>query len=215
VRYFSENNSDPFFDNLELGVDVEPRVEPWTEMFEVAEDYYYGLGGEIQDYEEAMTYFMKAIKLGSLEAYVHVGDMYSYGEGVRQDDKKALQFFKEGVKKGHMKCYGKMARVFASAENMENASKCWSKFFEQDSSSLDSEQAHSYMADFIYRNGFKLKYVDKLKGVADDVLSCENSWIDFYKSRIEDEKDSKARQAYQECLADIEDRIRFISDALI
>jgi len=211
----SENNSDSFFDNLELGSYVEPRIEPWAEMLELAEGYYYGQDGEIQDYEEAMIYFMKAIKLGSLEAYVYVGDMYYFGEGVVQNYKKALQFFKEGMKKGHMKCYGKMAGVFAYEGHMDNASKCWAKFFEQDSSSLDFSQAHNYMAYFIYENGFKLEYVDKLNSIVDEILSCENTLINIFKRDLKDEKNLRARKELLEKIAYVEGRVQFISDALI
>jgi len=206
---FSENSCDPFFDDLELA-----PIEPWAEAFDKARRYYWGFDDDIQDYEEAMVYFIKAIKLGSLEAYERVGSMYRRGEGVSKNTRKALQFFKEGAKKGYMECYGRMAEVFTSSGNMENARKCWAKFFEQDGSMIDPSISHSYMIYFVFANDFKLEYVDKLKGIADQIIAVSVEEIKYTKEDIENETDSERLEMLNDMIIDIEGEILFLSEAL-
>ena len=93
---FSSDSEDDFLDDLDYEEEIK---EPWEEVFDIAETYYYGYGDEIVDYEEAMIYYLKAIKLGSIKAYKSIGVMYDLGEGVRENHKKAFQYFKEGAKK--------------------------------------------------------------------------------------------------------------------
>jgi len=197
-----------------LNLDTKPDIEPWAEMFEVAEDYYYGQDGEIQDFKEAMTYFMKAIKLGSLEAYVYVGDMYSSGEGVGQDDKAAFQFFKEGAKNGNVKCYGKMASLLNSTGEFESARKCWARFFEQDSSSIDTMLALYYVILFIDMNGFKLEHVDKLMSIVDDLILIMKTLIASAEDAIESSTDEEEREEAEGVLERHEDSLKFILDNL-
>ena len=123
---FSTNSEDDFF----IDVNFEQEyVEPWQEMFDIAESHYYGFGDEIVDYVEALNYYIQAIKLGSIESYRCVEIMYNNGEGVREDKNKAFQYFKEGAKKGEVNCYAEMGKLFNDQENIENAKKCWNKYF--------------------------------------------------------------------------------------
>ncbi len=147
--------------------------EPWQEMFDIAEDYYYGLNDELVDYDEAMIYYTKAIKLGCISAYRRIGIMYLQGEGVRTDLKKAFKYFKEGAKKDDILCYAEMADLFMDQENIDNTLKSWNKFF---TSPLiedvdDSEfryKVYKYIY-FIKQNNLVLEHKEKISSKKDDV----------------------------------------------
>lgn len=100
--------------------------EPWESVFEEAECHYFGFGDFIQDYGEARRLYMQAAKLGSLQAFERLGEIYELGEGVSKSAQKALEFYKEGARKGSLFSYWLMARLFKDAEppSLENCIKC-------------------------------------------------------------------------------------------
>ncbi len=179
---FSDDEDD-FLSDLEY---TEQTKEPWEEVFDLAETYYLGLNDEIVDYEEALNYFIKAIKLGSAQAYRKVGIMYRDGEGVRIDNKKAFKYFKEGSKKNDFKCYANIAQLFSDQENTENAVKSWSKYFELSSFENydhdDTILGWQYLV-FIKNNNLNLLHKDKLDVMKEGILKQSNQMIDITRDR--------------------------------
>jgi len=171
---FSSNNEDEELNALDY---EEKVIEPWEEMFEIAETCYYGLSDEMQDYEEAMKYYIQAIKLGSVESYCKIGTMYNSGEGVRENKNKAFQYFKEGAKKGDTNCYAEMAKLYEEQENIENALKSWKRYFELTSGDIDPFYGQSYIS-FVLNNHLELKYIDKLIIVKNNILEYLSESID-------------------------------------
>lgn len=163
---FSSEQGDELLDNMNY---EEKIIEPWEEMFEIAETHYYGFGDEIVDYEEAMDYYLKAIKLGSVESYCRIGLMYTFGEGVRENKGKAFKYFKEGAKKGHLDCYAEMAKLFGDDENLENAKKSWNRYFELTADKINYLHGESYIC-LVMENNLELKYIDKLLDVKEEML---------------------------------------------
>lgn len=155
---FSSNAGNNFLDSLNI---EEEKTEPWREMFEIAEMHYYGLEDRIVDYEEAMKYYLKAAKLGSINSYRKIGRMYKDGEGVKTDIKNALRYFKEGAKKGDVSCYGEMGALFQEENSLENAEKCWKKYFEL-APYIDPFLAFYYVGIGVRVFGLKLQYVERL-----------------------------------------------------
>ncbi|BCT66955.1 GIY-YIG nuclease family protein [Nitrosospira sp. NRS527] len=100
----------------------------WSAIFEAAENYYYGLGEYLQDYDEAFRLYRQAAKLGSLPAYGQIAEIYNRGEGVPADERKALDTYKQGAAKGSVYCYWAMGVLFLNQGNKENAEKCFSNF---------------------------------------------------------------------------------------
>lgn len=139
-----------------------------VEMKTKADDYYYGFGDELQDYEKALKYYLQSIKLGSIEAYQDVGNMYRFGEGVKEDKNKALEYFKIGTERGCINCFVDLAVIFEQMNHIENASKSWKKYFEN----IDSTSyavAGQYIK-FIALYGTKIDYIDKLIPVKDQMF---------------------------------------------
>ncbi len=93
----------------------------WDDILEEADNYYYGLGDTIQDYEEALTLYKQAARLGSLLAYERLGFIYDVGQGVKEDENRAFQFYKEGAKRGNYYCYMEMENIFCRKGQFENA----------------------------------------------------------------------------------------------
>jgi hypothetical protein len=131
--------------------DDEPDY-PWLALWEMAENYYYGLGNYIEDSEEAIKLYKQAVKLGCLPAYNRIGDIYHYAE----NDKKALEWYKEGVRSGNYYCYSGMAFIFASNKQYDNFHKCYYLLFKN-----RSEQINEMVETFDFNfDGFYSDYLN-------------------------------------------------------
>ncbi len=73
---------------------------PAEQLYLEAEELYYGFDDSLQDYKEALVLYKQAARLGSIDAYLRIGNIYAHGEGVRKDITIALDFYKEGARKG-------------------------------------------------------------------------------------------------------------------
>ena len=104
------------------------RRRPWSELYEMAENAYYGHEDHIQDYGEALKLFKDCARLGSALAYEKIGQIYEYGEGIKEDKDRALRYYKEGTTKGDYFCWGDMAKLFARYGQIENARKCFERY---------------------------------------------------------------------------------------
>ena len=166
---FSEKSEDEFREAFGILHSQRTR-EPWESIFQQAETHYYGLYDELVDYTEAMHYYLQAIKLGSIKSYRCVAMMYMDGEGVSENNNKALKYLKEGATKGDFQCYVEMAVIFGLQDEIENALKCWKKFFTTKSDNIDIEDATYYITFIFTHDGLKLKYIDKLLVIKDEII---------------------------------------------
>jgi len=183
-------------DDLEFESTVQ-YVEPWKEMYRIAITFHYGFSDEIQDYEEAMKYYLKAIKLGSLDAYANVGTMYAKGEGVQVNNNMALQYFKEGAKKGKISCYSEMAKLFNEQDNIENSKKCWKRYFEQ-SKEIEASEAVDYMIEFCKPNDLPIENIEKLRSVQSNIIEYVLSNIEHTRSTLSGDFQDDVVSMYQE-----------------
>lgn len=102
----------------------------WTQVFESALCHYRGDGDVLQDFAIALTLFGQAARLGSIEAYGKIGDMYFGGEGVQSNASDALRHYQQGAQKGDVYCHWRMGMLFWAPEgkskrHTENAEKCF------------------------------------------------------------------------------------------
>ena len=106
-QYFITNVYDDIKDNLKFDNEevADNDIEPWLDMLTIAEEYESGLGDYIQDYNDAITYYLKAIKLGYKEGYDNIGYIY---EVEIENTKKALEYYKTGIKNGCIDCYASL-----------------------------------------------------------------------------------------------------------
>lgn len=188
--------SDILNDTLNIEEEVEkyiPDEDPVVyEVKSKADEFYHGYSEELQDYDEALKYYLKAIKLGSVEAYRDVGDMYDSGTGVKKNSHTALKYYKDGAKKGNIDCYSCMAMVFKSINDFEdvdsitqkhnigNAIKSWDNYFENIGDMLNYVSAGEYIK-FIVLYGDELKHLDKLVAVKDEVIEYIKESNDIFK----------------------------------
>jgi len=70
-----------------------------AELYARGEMYCYGRG-EIQDYAEAVRWYLKAAAHGSTDAEYSLGHMYSCGQGVQRDNEKAIEWFRRAAAHG-------------------------------------------------------------------------------------------------------------------
>lgn len=64
--------------------------------------YYYGLGGEKQNYGTAREWFEKAARKGHPDAANYLGRMYYYETGVEQNSMMAKQYLKQAAQGGNI-----------------------------------------------------------------------------------------------------------------
>jgi len=162
-------------------------ADPANEVYEMAEDYLYGLGDCLQDYDEALQLFKKAAKMGHPKAFLKIGIMYAYGEGCLEDIDKALGWFKAGVKHSDPDCYAEMAKIYHQSGQEDNARKCWNKYFLSgafgDNRNSAVGYAYSYISENFWRGlhqlGFKKamrRYLPDLEDYAVKCLSDSDNW---------------------------------------
>lgn len=159
---------DSFLDSLDGLERTEKNGDPGKIMLMMGLNHYLGINGELQDYEEALIYFDKALKLGESDAYLKIGIMYKFGLGVKENESKAFKYFKEGAKNGSIDCYGEIARIMEAQEHIENAKKSWKRYFEL-SKSIDYTYAGNYLM-FIIDNKLDFNYKDKVVEFKDEIL---------------------------------------------
>lgn len=104
-----------------------------NDLFEKAEEYYYGLGNTLQDYHEALNLYKRATKLGSIKAFKEIGKMCKNGQGCKENLDMAIKYFKNGADLGDINCFAELGRIYLSdfdgKLNIENAKKCWNNYF--------------------------------------------------------------------------------------
>jgi len=118
--------------SLALSVGVEPEKSdvsrnpydmPWYSILESAEDFYYGHGDNIQNYDKAFTMYQDAARLGSLYAVERLGDMYFYGEAVRENKPKAIGLYIQNALNGYYYSYAALAIAYLFTEEHDNSLK--------------------------------------------------------------------------------------------
>ncbi|MRI57503.1 hypothetical protein D8770_26780 [Methylobacterium sp. DB1607] len=200
-------------DDLKLE-DYKPKT-PDQELYAEAEEYYYGFGDTIQDYDEALKLFRQAAKLGSSEAYHMIGRMYADGDGVREDHSKALEYFKEAARRGAFCAYGRMGIIFNGASHIENENKSWKKFFDalkaNPTQTFECESVGILVHSFLFTrtsapsflssakislNPSEQSYIGAIKAIKNDVLeSSQRSYEISVESNGENHPFSKQRKA--------------------
>lgn len=158
---FEEN----MYDEYNPDIDNQQIVEAITK----AHAYHYGLNDEIQDYTEALKYYLQAIKLGSIESCNNVANMYLNGEGVKKDEQIALNYLKEGSQRGDNSCYWQMATIYEGMQSIDNAKKCWKKYFTSDE--VPNELIAIFYLKFALLHEENINYLEKMKSVKQEIIN--------------------------------------------
>jgi hypothetical protein len=180
------NFEDDFLNELEI--EQVEQIPAFVDVLDNAENLYYGLGETIQDHSDALTLYKHAVKLGGIEAYSRIGQMYQNGEGCNIDHKLALNYLKEGVSKGNENCYFHMGMLFSESNNYVNMNKCFRKYFSS-STFIENKQNKvifndriSNLGDYFYLiNGMGLNVETDILQIFDK-LRIEID--DFFENRI-------------------------------
>lgn len=135
-------------------------IPAYIEVLNNAEELYYGDNDSLQDYSEALKLYKHAVKLGGVEAYSRIGQMYTDGQGCRIDYEIALNYLKEGVSKGAENCYFEMGYLFYKTENHANMHKCFRKYFL--SSTFNEYKQNNFI--MTTRINHIMRYLDYMNG---------------------------------------------------
>ncbi|WP_285657245.1 tetratricopeptide repeat protein [Helicobacter bizzozeronii] len=75
--------------------DDQKALEYCQKAYHSKADAYEALGRAYKGYDtsKALRYFKKAAELGSMDAYIDLGDMYKWGDGVPKDEQKAMHYY--------------------------------------------------------------------------------------------------------------------------
>jgi TPR repeat protein len=111
------------------GKTVDAEQQPWKSLLEEASAYHYGVGDVLEDHSEALRLYKQAARLGAIEAFLPLGQIYNMGEDAFRDPKQALEWFKEVAGRGDASCNAEMARFYEEREHWDNCMKCWDQFF--------------------------------------------------------------------------------------
>ncbi len=152
-----EDDYDPDFDNEEI-----------RDALEKARKYEIGFDDELQDINEAIKYYLKAIKLGSIEACSSLAYIYQFGDEVKEDKNKAMQYFKEGAKRGDISCYASLAPIYLELGKEDNAYKCWQKYFTLNEYVIPID-GENYLR-FIATYPREIEFIDRLNTLGEEMF---------------------------------------------
>lgn len=126
---FTENE-DLFSDFEDIELEETIYSNPWDDVENIADTSYYGFGDELQDYEKAYEYYIKAYKLGSPTACEMLGNMNKLGEGIKENKSMALNFYKEAISRGNLSCWVNIGELYLPT-NIDNAKKAYKKYLNE------------------------------------------------------------------------------------
>lgn len=121
-----------------------------AEQYKLGEQYYRG-DGVIQDYAEALQWFMKAAEQELPEAQNRVGDIYRNGQGVEQDYAEAVKWYRKAADEGSSDAQNSLASMYFNGYGVAQNYGVALKWF-QKSAKRGNIEAQNSMGN-IYRDG--------------------------------------------------------------
>lgn len=121
-----------------------------AEQYKRGEQYYRG-DGVIQDYAEALQWFMKAAEQELPEAQNRVGDIYRNGQGVEQDYAEAVKWYRKAADEGSSDAQNSLALMYFNGYGVAQNYGVALKWF-QKSAKRGNIEAQNSMGN-IYHDG--------------------------------------------------------------
>jgi len=167
-------------DNISQSLDENNYYSnPWDELLEKAESYRYGIN-DIQDDNDAIKYYLKAIKLGYTQGYRDIADIYRDAE----NPKKSFEFYKKGANNGISECYADIASYYIYEEkDFEKALQSYELYMKHtDKENLYYFDIVQYFKLTIYaievtKNRTDIEYFEKTVAYKDKILEYLKSNI--------------------------------------
>lgn len=100
------------------------------EYFKIGRDYELGENNKFINYEKAIEYYKKAVKLGHVRACLRIGDIYNYN---LKNEKTAIDFYILAAERGEHLGYARLGVIYLSSEkykNEKNQYLAWKNFIE-------------------------------------------------------------------------------------
>lgn len=99
-------------------------------------DYYYGaLGGEAQDYEKALEYYMQAAELDYAPAQAQIALMYQEGHGVEVNYEMAMEWNNRAAQQGNAQGQAQIGYLYhmglGVTQNLDEAGRWYSRAADQ------------------------------------------------------------------------------------
>ena len=88
-----------------------------TAQFNLGVMYENGLG-VVQDYAEAVRWFLLAAEQGNARAQSNVGTMYGNGDGVAQDYAEAMRWFRLAAEQGNARAQSNVGMMFDNGDGV-------------------------------------------------------------------------------------------------
>jgi len=92
-------------------------------IFEKAQNYFYGRKGESKNYTKALESYHKAVKMGSPDAMNSIGYMYGTGTGVTKNNIIALEWFRRSAKQGNAKAKRNLGIMYENGRGVAKDNK--------------------------------------------------------------------------------------------
>lgn len=124
---------------------------------------YYEIGVDLYDkeqYEDALNFFLKGIKLDCDKCYFYLGKMYEEGNGVTQDSNKTIFYYKKAYSLGNYNASYRLGLIYEYGEIVEQDYKKAMHYFYATCKKSDSKQIvayslHSIASFYEYGQGVK------------------------------------------------------------
>ena len=88
-------------------------------LFEKAQNYFYGRKGENKNFAKALEFYRKAANMGSLSAMNSIGYMYGTGAGVTKNNAKALKWFRKSADQNYAEAERNLGIMYENGWGVE------------------------------------------------------------------------------------------------
>lgn len=120
----------------------------------LARAYRYGINTDV-DLEKAAHIYKMMANNGNVKAMVHLGDMYSKGEGVERNTRYAFNLFLRAAKGGNSKGMCKLARMYQKGDGIKQNFK--KAFYYYDKAARKGNPQGCYGAGYLLYKGYGVK----------------------------------------------------------
>jgi len=106
-------------------------INIWDNAEKIAEELYYGVEGELDDYSNALEKYLEAYYLGSPTATYMIGRIYLEKSCIKAEEDLAIKYFKLGILKKDDRCWVQFGHIYAS-RNMKDTVSSFLEYLNSD-----------------------------------------------------------------------------------
>lgn len=171
----NEKDSKTDFNNIE-SINKNSIINVWDNAEAIAEEFYYGIGFDFEDHENALEKYIEAYYLGSPTAPFKIGRIYMDDNCVKSDNDLAIKYFKLGIERSDDRCLVPLGSLYVDT-NIEKCIELFSDYLKSDG--IKTKLHHSDVdVEINVSTIFHTIFLHKKENSHDDIM--DKDFLDIY-----------------------------------